>query len=221
MLGATPLLVSSRDWAALERWHHPILGRWLGRFTSGRRAKVVVPAFAFDDSARHSLSRAMKATREAAAVGFLVVCGVALGRDMGDERIPSGPEAAVYRIVAYPRLFQRWGLFAPDPAKRPGTLVAEAKTASGASLDPLSDRALPDRPDPLMAAYFASIGQPSHAVYVNELREYVRRVGDLRSPSDKLVWFNVDWIEAPIAPPEPESEFVALSPVSRRITSGP
>jgi hypothetical protein len=214
MLGAVPLLVSSRDWAAL--------GGRLGKITFGRRPEAA-PGFAFDDSARRSMARVVTATREAAALSFLVVCGVALARDMGDERVPSGADAAVYRVVAYPRLFQRWGLFAPDPAKRPGTLVAEAKTASGATLDPLSQKGPPDRPDPLMAAYFTSIGQPSRSVYVNELREYVRRVGDLRSPSDKLVWFNVDWIEAPIASPEPEAEgdVVALSPVSRRITSGP
>ncbi len=72
-----------------------------------------------------------------------------------------------------------------------------------------------------MAAYFTSISQPSHAIYVGELRDYVRRVGDQRSPADKLVWFNVDWVEAPIAAPEPQNEPIALSPVSRRITSGP
>ena len=53
-----------------------------------------------------------------------------------------------------------------------------------------------------MAAYFTSISQPSRATYVNELREYVRRVGDRRGLSEKLVWFNVDWIEAPIAEPD-------------------
>jgi hypothetical protein len=220
MLGAVPLLVSSRDWTALEAWYRATIGRWLGTITVARHA-AVAPAFAFDDSARRSLSRAVTAAREGAAFAFLVVCGVALARDMGDERVPSGPEAVVYRVVAYPRLFQRWGLFAPDPAKRPGTLVAEAKTASGATLDPLSEKGMPERPDPLMAAYFTSIGQSSRSVYVSELREYVRRVGDLRSPSDKLVWFNVDWIEAPIASPEPQADVVALSPVSRRITSGP
>jgi hypothetical protein len=210
MLGVLPLFVSSRDWDALEA-RIPVLRR----VPAARRP---VAPYAFDDSARRTIARTSTTVREMAAFLFLVVCGIALARDMGDESLPSGAEAAVYRVVAYPRLFQRWGLFAPDPARRPGTLVAEAQTASGARLDPLSRSA---RPDPLMSAYFASISQPSRSIYVGELRDYVRRMGDLKSPSDRLVWFNVDWVEAPIAEPESRAEVVALSPVSRRITSGP
>jgi hypothetical protein len=59
---------------------------------------------------------------------------------------------------------------------------------------------------------------------VNELREYVRRFGSRRDPSERVVWFNVDWIEAPIAAPETSEDTnspLALAPVSRRITSGP
>jgi hypothetical protein len=216
MLGATPLLVSRRDWDLLEGFYRARRAR-----PTLDEAPLAESAVTFDESARRSFARAVKAAREAAASVLLVACGVALARDMGDERVPSGPEAAVYRIVAYPRLFQRWGLFAPDPDKRPGTLVAEAQTASGVTVDPLSGETSPRRPDPLMAAYFTSISQPSRVVYVNELREYVRRVGDLRSPPDKLVRFNVDWIEAPIADPESQAQVVALAPTSRRITSGP
>jgi hypothetical protein len=208
MLGAAPLLVSSRDWDAL------------GVKAVDEPAKAEL-GVVYDESARRSIARAVAATREVAALFFLVTCAVALARDMGDERVPSGAEAALYRVVAYPRLFQRWGLFAPDPPKRLGTLVAEAQTASGVTLDPITGETSPRRPDPLMAAYFTSISLPSRVTYVNELREYVRRTGDLRSPADKLVRFNVDWVESPIADPESVPEVIALSPVSRRITSGP
>jgi hypothetical protein len=199
------------------------LSAWFG--LKGLAASPVAPAPAFDDSALRSLARARARVREALAFSFLVVCGVALARDMGDETVPGGVEGIAYRAVAYPRLFQRWGLFAPEPEKRPGTLVAEAQTATGEHLDPLTGRAAPSRrPHPLMAAYYTNISQPSRAVYVNEFREYVRRLDSRRGPSEKAIWFNVDWVEAPIPAPEPTDEApvpIALAPISRRITSGP
>jgi hypothetical protein len=207
------------------------LGVWFGLKTfDGHPAPSSI---VFDDSAIQRVKRAIVRSREAAALAFAAVCAIALAGDMSDESMPSGVEAVVYRVVAYPRLFQRWGLFAPEPPKRLGTLVAEAETASGARLDPLTGlpaRSTPtagpaQRPEPLMAAYFTSISQPSRSTYVNELREYVRRVGDRRGPAEKLVWFNVDWIESPVAEPEesPSSSLEAspIAAVSRRITSGP
>jgi predicted DCC family thiol-disulfide oxidoreductase YuxK len=185
------------------------------------------------DSPWRSLFRALTLSREGAAVLFACVCALALFRDMGDDTPPSTAETIAYRIVAYPRLFQRWGLFAPDPPMRPGTLVAEAQTAGGARLDPFtglpiaasssSQATLRPRPHPLLSAYFTSISQPSRSTYVNELREYVRRLGDRRGPTDKLVWFNIDWIEAPIPAPDGRDSPTELAAASlpRRITSGP
>src|SRR6266545_2524301 len=145
-----------------------VIGAWLGLRTLEERRRTV-PAVVFDDAAGRSIARALTVSREVAALLFIVVCGVALARDMNDESTPSGLEAGVYRIVAYPRLFQRWGIFAPDPPKRPGTLVAEAETASGARLDPFTGLPVQPpstggarrRPDPLLVSYFTSISQPS------------------------------------------------------------
>jgi hypothetical protein len=206
------------------------ISAWLGMKPLGDRREG--PLAEFDDSVRRWATSAATASREVAAALLLVVCGVALARDMGDEKVPSGLEGVAYRIAAYPRLFQRWGLFAPEPPKRPGTLVAEAEIANGSRVDPILGSDTPksavgaagSRPAPLMAVYFTNISQPSRATYVNELREYVRRFGSRRDPSERVVWFNVDWIEAPIAAPEPGEDTnspLALAPVSRRITSGP
>jgi predicted DCC family thiol-disulfide oxidoreductase YuxK len=202
------------------------IGAWFGMKPIAAREGA--PSIRFDETARHAIARAFVIGREALAVMLLVVCGVALGRDMNDESAPSGLEAAIYRLVAYPRMYQRWGLFAPDPERRPGTLVAEAETAGGTKLDPFTGQpahAAAPRPEPLMGSYFTSISQPSRAIYVNELREYVRRRGERGGPSDQLVRFNVDWIESPIAAPiprdEPAPEIAAVPITPRRITSGP
>jgi hypothetical protein len=238
-LGAV-LLVPGVTWFAdraydLVSQREAAISAWFGLEGLGAQ-RVEIDEPVFDDSAAKWFARLRARSREVAAMSFLIVCGIALARDMGDETVPSGGEGAIYRVVAYPRLFQRWGLFAPEPPKRLGALVAEGQTAGGTRLDPITGLASPartgdarpeasgPRPQPLMAAYFTSISQPSRATYVNELREYVRRLGDRRGPSEKLVWFNVDWIEAPLPAPDPTDEKpepVAVAPISRRITSGP
>jgi hypothetical protein len=259
MLASAPMLISSKDWKALHRCYEALC-RFLGilllnpriasladrvyGIVARRRDEIATwfglqrhcevepaPPVEFDDSIRRRIVRALRLSREGVALFFLVVCSVAWASDMNDESRPPGLQGMVYRIVAYPRLFQRWRLFAPEPPKRPGKLVAEAQTANGEKLDRLTGSpphqgeriaGADERPEPLMLAYFTNISQPSRSTYVNELREYLRRVGDRRAPGDKLVWFNVDWIEAPISAPEGESppELAEVS-MPRRITSGP
>ena len=255
ILGALPfgkplamgLLVPGVSWlteqtfARIER-HQAEIEAWFGlrgfageprrNHECGHGGPVAEPV-SFNDSIARRMARFVTFSRETAAVCALAVCAVALVHDIGDDNQPPGIEAAIYPVIAYPRIFQRWGLFAPEPAKRPGMLVAEGQTTGGARLDPFTGLPLArrsgerdprePRPDPLMSAYFTNISQPSHATYVGELREYVRRLGEGRGAKDKLVWFNVDWIESPIAPPQasPQLPALAVGPAARRITSGP
>jgi predicted DCC family thiol-disulfide oxidoreductase YuxK len=181
------------------------------------------------------LQRGLAVSREVLAALFLVVSGIALATRMNDETKPQGLEASVYSIVAYPRLFQDWKLFAPDPPKRQVALVVDAQTGRGTKLDPLTglpplemlDPKKPDprsRPVPLMASYFTSISQPSRMIYVDELRNYIQRLGDQRDLGDKIVWFNVNWFEVPIPSPTASTpsptQMAEIIPV-RRITSRP
>src|SRR2546423_1842482 len=80
--------------------------------------------------------------------------------------------------------------------RRQGTLVVDAQTGRGAKIDPLTglapidalDPNKPDpraRPEPLMAAYFASINQPNRVIYVDEFRNYLQRLSDQRDANDK------------------------------------
>jgi hypothetical protein len=57
-------------------------------------------------------------------------------------------------------------------------------------------------------------------VCVDELRNYIQRVSDLREAGDKLTWFNVNWIEASIPSPDAKSRTAEVVP-PRRITSRP
>ncbi len=114
-------------------------------------------------------------------------------------------------------------------------MVVDSQTGRGTRLDPLTgeppletlDPAKPDprsRPVPLLAAYFTNISQPNRLIYVDEMRNYIQRIGDQRESGDKLVWFNVNWFEALIPAPQTGSssptEMAEIVPV-RRITSRP
>jgi len=220
-----------RAYQAVSRHRTPI-SVWFG-FDACGVPHEDTPETALPAEPIPELARTLTTLRESAGLLFLVVCGVALALRMNDDTMPQGIEAAFYSVVAYPRAYQDWKLFAPDPPKRQGTLVVEAQTARGTKIDPLtgqppldaldpSKRDPRSRPSPLLAAYFVNINQVSKVMYVDEMRNYIQRLGDQRDPSDKLVWFNINWIEAPIPPPEggAPSEPAGMVP-PRRITSRP
>jgi hypothetical protein len=72
-----------------------------------------------------------------------------------------------------------------------------------------------------MSAYFSNISRSDRVIYVDELKNYVQRLSDQRDANDKLVWFNVNWLEAPIPPPDgAQPEMAGIVP-SRRLTSRP
>jgi predicted DCC family thiol-disulfide oxidoreductase YuxK len=170
------------------------------------------------------LARALTTTRELAAAGFLCLCGAAVWHGtLPEDKAPNLVEP-VHAAIAYPRIFQKWGLFAPDPPKALGLVVVDAWNGRGLRFDPLTGAAPRESPDPefkpiapehpepaelkpnvgerlspLMSAYFTSISQPANATYLDGLRDYVSRVGDERPPSDRPTAYTVSWMEAPIA----------------------
>jgi predicted DCC family thiol-disulfide oxidoreductase YuxK len=209
---------------------------WFGFEACGIKRQAESAPSPVGDEPIKELERGLEVSREAASLLFLVVCAAALFLRMNDDTKPHGIEGPIYSIVAYPRLYQDWKLFAPDPPKRQGALVVDAQTGKGAKIDPFTGQppleALdPKKPDPrarplapLMAAYFASINQPNRVVYVDEMKNYLQRLSDQREAGDKLVYFNVNWIEAPIPSPDavamPPSATAEVIP-PRRITSRP
>jgi predicted DCC family thiol-disulfide oxidoreductase YuxK len=208
---------------------------WFGFEACGVKAPSDGPDSIADEPIPE-LDRGLEVTRETAATLFLVVCAAAIFFRMNDDTKPHGIETPLYSIVAYPRIYQDWKLFAPDPPKRQGALVVDAQTSKGVKIDPLTGQPPlesldPKKGDPrarpssaLMSAYFANINQPNRVTYVDELKNYIQRLSDAREASDKLVWFNVNWIEAPI----PSQDVSPTSPPAtpeiipvRKITSRP
>jgi predicted DCC family thiol-disulfide oxidoreductase YuxK len=174
------------------------------------------------------LAIALAASREVAAAVFLFVCGAALWQGtQPDGKAPNLVEPLT-AAIAYPRILQKWGLFAPDPPKDLGAVVVEAWNGRGSRFDPLTGDVPreslelewksdgPRRPSPLFSAYSISISQPARALYLDGLKDYVSRIGDERPPADRPTAYTVSWMETPIAPPAGESASPAGIQVSRR-----
>jgi hypothetical protein len=159
---------------------------------------------------------------------FLFVCGAALWHGTQPEGKAPNLVEPLTAAIAYPRIFQKWGLFAPDPPKDLGAVVVEAWNGRGSRFDPLTGEVprespelsskadAPKRPSPLFSAYFVSISQPARALYLDGLRDYVSRIGDERPPADRPTAYTVSWMEIPIAPPEGDAASPAGSQVMRR-----
>lgn len=173
-------------------------------------------------------------SRETLAVMFLCLSGTALWHaTLPEEKAPNLAEPIV-AALSYPRIFQKWGLFAPEPPKELTTVAIDAWNGRGLRFDPLSGglpRETPAReprpegsvrPSPLMSAYFVSIGLVSRANYLDGLRDYVTRIGDERTPADRPTAWTALYVEAPMSPPQSTVQpFDSSQLVRRRLTARP
>ncbi|HKQ71694.1 MAG TPA: hypothetical protein VJT73_20265, partial [Polyangiaceae bacterium] len=209
---------------------------FFGYDACGIRAHEVAPAPAAPEPLFPTLARAGAALREIGAAAFFVVCAVALSQGMTDETHPMGASRIVHRIVGYARIYQTWGLFAPDPPTRQGTIIVDGQTVGGKRVDPVTGdvprqgadalSAAPKSRHPLMSAYFSSISQPARQIYVDGFRDYLNRISEKGDSADRVYAYTASWVEGPIAPPSPApqappSEGAEASISSRRITARP
>lgn len=125
-------------------------------------------------------------------------------------------------LILYPRLLQRWSMFAPDAPTSDGTLVIDARTASGAHVDPFTGKE-PDfeliRKGPLpygiwVAQYLFAIQFDDNQHYRRDLIGYLRNWHRLqgRPESDRIVGFVAYWTSYD-APPRGKTE---PGPVEKR-----
>lgn len=124
---------------------------------------------------------------------------------LGDEVItikPDPPEI-VSMTIGYPRAFQGWGMFAPNPIQEDGILTIDAVTIDGRRFDPFTGDApiLDLRPvrgaglSQLRQDYGNRIRLDRNTAYRDGLKEhllgYHLRTGN---PKDEIIAFDVYWV---------------------------
>jgi predicted DCC family thiol-disulfide oxidoreductase YuxK len=157
----------------------------------------------------------------AATLGFLretlvVVLAVAVGSQLCVENafvrqfFTIRQPQWMAEVVAYPRIFQGWSMFAPEPPYDDGHLVVDGRTVDGRKLDPLTGK--PPDFDPyapngwglsqLWCDYENRIRFAANAGQRQFLRSYLLNLYRYEGrPQDRLVAFDVWWVQDKSPPP--------------------
>ena len=113
-------------------------------------------------------------------------------------------------LVVYPRLFQGWSMFAPDPPRDDGKVVVEGRTKDGRRFDPLT-QGVPDyelnpvngfEMNQLWGDFHRRIWQQRFRAYWNGFRDYLRNHHEITGhPENALVAFDVYYVSEMVPPP--------------------
>jgi hypothetical protein len=139
-------------------------------------------------------------------LGFVVACGSQML--MENRAVPEAlklktrPEWMTAMVV-YPRLFQGWSMFAPDPPRDDGKIVVEGRTKDGRHFDPLSQGTPDYQLNPpggfamnqLWGDFHRRIWQQRFRAYWNGFRDYLRTHHEITGhPENELVAFEVYYV---------------------------
>jgi hypothetical protein len=112
--------------------------------------------------------------------------------------------------IGYPRMYQGWGMFAPNPITDDGVLAIDAVTLDGRHVDPFTGQA-PDLDltdargaglNQIWQDYFNRIRLDRNKVFRQGLKEYLLRWHvETGRPEDELVAFDVYWVRDQCPPP--------------------
>jgi hypothetical protein len=112
--------------------------------------------------------------------------------------------------LVYPRMFQGWGMFAPNPITDDGSVSIDAITLDGRHVDPFTGQ-LPDLDisdsrglalGQIRQDYFNRIRLDRNKVFRQPLQDYLRNWHkETGHPEDELVAFDVYWVRAMCPPP--------------------
>lgn len=204
-----------------------MLGRWMYRKVATRRLEISVwlglgacgvakpgeaALVAEEPPWRASVGRVAGGMREGLALFLILILGsqVLVDNSWAARRIKFKRPQWVETIVDYPRIYQGWRMFAPEPPYEDGTVVVDARTLDGRKIDPLTGKEpdfSPDTPtgwghSQFWCDYENKIRFSGHAHnrkhLVDYLLKYHERTGN---PKDRLVAFDVWWIEDKSPPP--------------------
>lgn len=122
---------------------------------------------------------------------------------------PKMPSVMTATLV-YPRMFQGWGMFAPNPITDDGSVSIDAVTLAGRRVDPFTGQA-PDLDisdarglglGQIRQDYFNRIRLDRNKVFRQGLHDYLRAWHkETGRPEDELVAFDVYWVRAMCPPP--------------------
>lgn len=113
-------------------------------------------------------------------------------------------------LVVYPRLFQGWAMFSPEPPREDGRIVVDGMTIDGRRLDPLTGAepsydVTPQRGfrlEALWEAFHTRFHEPRYRPYYPGFRDFLLRHHELVGrPEDRLVSFEVIYVYEFITPP--------------------
>ncbi len=145
-------------------------------------------------------------------VVYLAVCAIfqaiAENKAIPEKFRPSLPKVMLATLI-YPRMFQGWGMFAPNPITDDGVLTIDAITLDGRHIDPLTGNApvldltvvrgmgLGQIPQD----YANRIRLDRNKVYRQGLKEYLQRWHlETGNPNDEIVAFDAYWVRAQCPP---------------------
>jgi uncharacterized membrane protein YphA (DoxX/SURF4 family) len=123
---------------------------------------------------------------------------------------PQGRPTALEAVIAYPRIFQGWSMFAPSPPLGDGRLVIDGTTIDGRPLDPLTGKGpafeLHPHGEPrhnvLWGTFHARIAEERFHPYWGGLRGFIERHHELSGrPADELARFDAYYLTQAFAAP--------------------
>jgi len=160
--------------------------------------------------ATRTLSRALG---YAVLACFVVACASQMlieNRAVPERLKPKNRPEWMTALVVYPRLFQGWSMFAPDPPRDDGKVVVEGRTKDGRRFDPLS-QSVPNydlnpvdgfEMNQLWGDFHRRIWQQRFRAYWNGFRDYLKSHHELTGhPEDELAAFEVYYISEMVPPP--------------------
>jgi hypothetical protein len=164
-------------------------------------------------AARQALGTLASSLREAVVVLLICACGTQLlleNRAVPASLKPPAAPRLFQAIVAYPRIFQGWSMFAPMPPMSDGRLVIDGRTRDGRSFDPLTGAepvfevhpAGSPRHNLLWGYFHIRIAEERFQTYWNGVRDFVMSHHKLTGrDQDELVSFDAYYVTQAFAPP--------------------
>ncbi len=149
--------------------------------------------------------------REGTVAFLMVAAGVELSQVNPGVRLKLPQPDWLRMVVMYPRLTQRWSMFAPHAPTDDGFGVVDAVTADGRHVNPFTGEA-PDfeamNRGPIKekietADYLFSVHFPPNERYRRELARYIDRYHEREGlgPKDRIVSYDVYWVSHDSPPP--------------------